>query len=87
MSDLTPSSEVVAAEPVVVPAPCVADPVFTRKRADVVHLSQGDAVLFAVNHRPSFAGRGSGKTAMRHVVSRVHWGVRHTIGIIFHDAR
>lgn len=58
-----------------------------EKRADVVHLSQGDAVIFAVNQRPSQGGRGSAKTAMRHGVSRVRKGLRRTVGIIFHDAR
>lgn len=58
-----------------------------EKRASVVPLSQGDAVIFAVNRRPSLARRASGKTAMRHGVSRVRRGLRHTVGIIFHDAR
>jgi hypothetical protein len=58
-----------------------------EKRASVVHLSQGDAVIFAVNQRPSMGGRRPAKTAMRHGVSRVRRGLRHTVGIIFHDAR
>ena len=57
-----------------------------EKRASVVPLAQGDAVVFAVNQRPSIGGR-SAKTAMRHGVSRVRKGVRYTVGIIFHDAR
>jgi|SRR5690349_4724569 hypothetical protein len=57
-----------------------------EKRAAVVPLSQGDAVVFAVNRRPAMGRRGS-KTAMRHGVSRVRKGLRHTVGIIFHDAR
>lgn len=56
-------------------------------RAAVVHLSQGDAVVFAVNQRPTASGRGFTRTAMRHGVSRVRNGIRHTVGIIFHDAR
>lgn len=58
-----------------------------EKRAAVVHLSQGDAVIFAVNQRPTSGRRGFTRTAMRHGVSRVRKGIRHTVGIIFHDAR
>jgi len=58
-----------------------------EKRASVVQLSQGDAVILAVNQRPSTSGRGFSKMAMRHGVSRVRKGLRHTVGIIFHDAR
>ena len=58
-----------------------------EKRADVVHLTQGDAVILAVNHRPMAGRHGPVKTAMRHGVSRVRRGLRHTVGIIFHDAR
>ena len=57
------------------------------KRADVVRLAQGDAVVLAVNQRPMATHRGVVKTAMRHGVSRVRSGLRHTVGIIFHDAR
>jgi hypothetical protein len=58
-----------------------------EKRASVVPLSHGDAVIFAVNHRPSMNGHGSASTAMRHGVSQVRRGLRQTVGIIFHDAR
>ena len=58
-----------------------------EKRASVVRLFQGDAVIFAVNQRPTAGRRGSAKTAMHHGVSRVRKGVRYTVGIIFHDAR
>jgi hypothetical protein len=58
-----------------------------EKRADVVQLAQGDAVILAVNQRPSASHRGFVRTAMRHGVSRVRRGHRHTVGIIFHDAR
>jgi hypothetical protein len=57
------------------------------KRADVIGLGQGDAVILAVNQRPARSHRGFVKTAMRHGVSRVRRGNRHTVGIIFHDAR
>ncbi len=52
----------------------------------VVPLQQGDAVIFAVSHRPVAGTRGSYRVNMRHGVSRVRSGRRHTLGIIFHDA-
>ncbi len=63
----------------------VTDAGTNERRAAVVGLSQGDAVIFTVNQRPAF--NGSRKTAMRHGVSRLRKGLRHTVGIIFHDAR
>ena len=56
-------------------------------RADIVALDQGDAVVFTVNTRPVPGKRGLSRLAMRHGVSRVLSGRRHTVGIIFHDAR
>lgn len=56
-------------------------------RADVVPLRQGDAVVLAVNHRPMRSARGCYRANLRHGVSRLHWGQRHALGIIFHDAR
>jgi len=58
-----------------------------QSRADVVSLQQGEAVIFAVNQRPVAGTRGTYRVAMRHGVSRLHTGQRHTLGIIFHDAR
>lgn len=55
-------------------------------RAEIVPLNQGDGVVFAVHHRPVPGARGSRRASMRHGVSRVHSGSRHTLGIIFHDA-
>ena len=57
-----------------------------QSRAEVVPLLQGDAVLFAVSHRPVQGTRGPYRVNLRHGVSRVRSGRRHTIGIIFHDA-
>jgi hypothetical protein len=57
------------------------------QRADVVALDQGDAVVFAVNQRPAMGRRGPRKVVMRHGVSRIRSGHRHTLGLIFHDAR
>ncbi|HEX7029278.1 MAG TPA: 2OG-Fe(II) oxygenase [Gammaproteobacteria bacterium] len=57
-----------------------------QSRAEVVPLQQGDAVVFAVNHRPVQGRRGVYRVTMRHGVSRVRSGSRHTLGLIFHDA-
>jgi uncharacterized protein len=58
-----------------------------QSRAEVVPLAKGDAVVFAVRHRPVRGSRGVYRVNLRHGVSRVRWGQRHTLGIIFHDAR
>jgi len=57
------------------------------QKADVVPLRQGDAVVFTVNTRPTRGVRGSRKVAMRHGVSRIRSGDRHTVGLIFHDSK
>ena len=57
-----------------------------QSRAEVVTLRQGDAVIFAVHHRPLEGARGTYRVNLRHGVSRVRSGKRHTLGIIFHDA-
>jgi uncharacterized protein len=57
------------------------------QHADVVPLRQGDAVVFTVNQRPAMGKRGVRKVAMRHGVSLVRSGRRHTVGLIFHDSR
>jgi uncharacterized protein len=58
-----------------------------QSRVEVVPLGQGDAVAFAVHHRPVQGSRGSYRVNLRHGVSRVRSGMRHTVGIIFHDAK
>jgi hypothetical protein len=58
-----------------------------QSRAEVVPLSRGDGVVFPVHHRPVRGARGFYRVSMRHGVSRVRSGRRHTLGIIFHDAR
>lgn len=57
-----------------------------EQRADVLPLQQGDALIFTVNRRPVAGVRGWRKAAMRHGVSELRSGRRHTLGIIFHDA-
>ena len=58
----------------------------TQARVEVVPLAQGEAVIFAVNFRPTRGSRGYYRLAMRHGVSRVRSGSRYTLGIVFHDA-
>ena len=57
-----------------------------QSRAEVVPLARGEGVLFAVSHRPKQGTRGTYRVNMRHGVSRVRSGRRHTLGVIFHDA-
>jgi uncharacterized protein len=57
-----------------------------QTRAAVVPLGKGDAVVFAVNSRPVKGVRGDYRVALRHGVSKIREGRRHTLGIIFHDA-
>ena len=58
-----------------------------QSRPEVVPLMQGDAVVFAVHHRPVQGTRGTYRVNLRHGVSRLRSGSRHALGIIFHDAQ
>jgi uncharacterized protein len=58
-----------------------------QSRAEVVPLEQGDAVAFAVHHRPVNGTRGVYRVNLRHGVSRLRTGCRYTAGVIFHDAK
>jgi hypothetical protein len=58
-----------------------------QSRPEVIPLRQGDAVVFAVHHRPVQETRGVYRVNLRHGVSRLRSGHRHTLGIIFHDAK
>jgi hypothetical protein len=58
-----------------------------QSRVEVVPLTQGDGVVFAVNSRPVRGARGDYRVQLRHGVSTVRKGHRHTLGIIFHDAK
>jgi hypothetical protein len=57
-----------------------------QSRPMVVPLRQGDGVVFAVHNRPVQGTRGTYRVNLRHGVSRIRSGHRHTVGIIFHDA-
>ena len=57
-----------------------------QSRVEVAPLRQGDALVFAVHHRPVQGTRGSYRVTMRHGVSQLRSGRRHTLGVIFHDA-
>jgi uncharacterized protein len=58
-----------------------------QSRPEVVPLGLGDAVIFAVSHRPVQGTRGTYRVNLRHGVSRLHSGQRYTLGVIFHDAK
>ena len=58
-----------------------------QSRAEVVPLVQGEGVIFPVHHRPVQGARGVYRVNMRHGVSRLRAGRRHTLGVIFHDAK
>jgi hypothetical protein len=58
-----------------------------QSRAEVVPLRQGEGVIFPVHHRPVQGTRGVYRVNMRHGVSRLRSGRRHTLGVIFHDAK
>ena len=58
-----------------------------QSRVEVVPLQQGDAVLFAVHNRPVRGAKENYRVNLRHGVSRLRSGKRHTLGIIFHDAK
>jgi hypothetical protein len=57
-----------------------------QSRVEVPPLTQGDTLIFAVHQRPAQGGRGVYRVSLRHGVSRLRSGRRHTLGIIFHDA-
>ena len=57
-----------------------------QSRPEVIHLSQGDAVVFAVHLRPVQGTRGIYRVNHRHGVSRLRSGYRHALGVIFHEA-
>ena len=58
-----------------------------QSRVEVVPVARGDAVVWAVRDRPAQGRRGAYRVTMRHGVSRVRSGHRHTAGVIFHDAK
>ena len=58
-----------------------------QSRVEVVPLRQGDAAVFPVHHRPVAGSRRVYRVNLRHGVSRIRSGQRHTLGVIFHDAR
>ena len=57
-----------------------------QSRVEVVRLKKAHGVAFAVNERPKLGRRGFYRVKMRHGVSELRSGERHTLGIIFHDA-
>lgn len=57
-----------------------------QSRPMVIPFRQGEGIVFAVHRRPVTGTRGVHRVQMRHGVSTLRSGVRHTLGVIFHDA-
>lgn len=57
-----------------------------QSKAIVLQPRKGDMVLFTTNFRPVKGSKGYYRVNMKHGVSELHSGERHTLGIIFHDA-
>ena len=58
-----------------------------QSRTTVIAPDRGDVVIFPVSERPVQGKRSMLRATIRHGVSRIHWGKRWTLGIIFHDAQ
>jgi len=58
-----------------------------QSRAIIPKLEKGGAVIIPVQHRPRKGTRGYHRANIRHGVSEIASGLRHTLGIIFHDAK
>ncbi|GGV74986.1 prolyl 4-hydroxylase [Streptomyces gelaticus] len=58
-----------------------------QSRGSATTLPQGRGLVFTTRDRPVAARRGWSKAPMRHGVSTVRSGRRHTLGLVFHDAR
>jgi len=58
-----------------------------QSRGESITTEQGEILIFTTRHRPVETARGYYRAAMRHGVSRVAWGERYTLGVIFHDAK
>ncbi|MDJ1481116.1 2OG-Fe(II) oxygenase [Cytophagaceae bacterium YF14B1] len=57
-----------------------------QSKAMVLTPRKGDMLLFTTSFRPVKGSKGYYRAAMKHGVSELHSGERHTLGIIFHDA-
>jgi uncharacterized protein len=57
-----------------------------QSKAIVLQPHQGDILILTTSFRPEAGTRGYYRVNVRHGVSEVHTGSRHTLGIIFHDA-
>ncbi|WP_454881049.1 2OG-Fe(II) oxygenase [Sphingobacterium detergens] len=58
-----------------------------QSRTHVVKPKKGDIIVFTTNFRPVKGERGYYRVTMKHGVSTIHSGERHTLGLIFHDAK
>ncbi|MEM7213347.1 MAG: 2OG-Fe(II) oxygenase [Pseudomonadota bacterium] len=58
-----------------------------QSRGEAIRMERGELLIFPNADRPTRGKRGTVRTNMKHGVSRVSWGERHVLGLIFHDAR
>ena len=59
----------------------------SQSRGEAIALEQGEAIVFPNRHRPLRGTRGYYRVNVRHGVSRIHRGLRLSLGVIFHDAK
>ncbi|MEV6416314.1 2OG-Fe(II) oxygenase [Kribbella sp. NPDC051718] len=57
-----------------------------QSRGTVTMLPQGQGLIFTTRDRPVKSARGWSASPVRHGVSTVRSGIRHTLGLVFHDA-
>lgn len=57
-----------------------------QSKTIVLKPKKGDMLIFTTNFRPVKGVKGYYRATMKHGVSEIHSGERHTLGIIFHDA-
>jgi len=57
-----------------------------QSKAIVLKPKKGDVLIFATNFKPEKGAKGYYRVNMKHGVSEIKTGERHTLGIIFHDA-
>jgi uncharacterized protein len=58
-----------------------------QSKATVATIEQGHALIFTTRDRPVESKRGWSRSPVRHGVSRIRSGTRHTLGLVLHDAR
>ena len=57
-----------------------------QSKVMVIRPKKGDVIIFTTNFKPEKGKKGFYRVNMKHAVSEIKSGERHTLGIIFHDA-